>query len=113
MFPLLESSTANPVELFQIWLNLPRADKFAAPHFSMLWREHIPTRTVVDAAGRRTQVTLVAGQLGDARAPAPPPKSWATRADTDVAIWTLALEPGARFTLPSTVVGTGRTLYYF
>src|SRR5262245_55440924 len=27
MFPLLESERPNPVELFQIWLNLPRDDK--------------------------------------------------------------------------------------
>ena len=29
MFPLLDKSGPNPVELFQIWLNLPAADKMA------------------------------------------------------------------------------------
>ena len=113
MFPLLESGTPNPLELFQIWLNLPRADKFAAPHFSMLWREHIPTHVARDAAGKRTQVTVVAGALGAARPPAPPPNSWAARPDSDLAIWTLVLEPGARFTLPPAAAGNNRTLYYF
>ena len=35
MFPLLEREAANPVELFQIWLNLPREDKLVEPHFKI------------------------------------------------------------------------------
>src|SRR5690606_17939901 len=37
MFPLLATDSANPLELFQIWLNLPAASKMAAPYFSMFW----------------------------------------------------------------------------
>src|SRR6476469_2551744 len=33
MFPLVKPDAPNPVELFQIWLNLASADKMAAPHF--------------------------------------------------------------------------------
>src|SRR5277367_1237101 len=51
MFPLLAREEANPLELFQIWLNLPRANKMVAPHFTMLWREKIPTEIVRDGAG--------------------------------------------------------------
>src|SRR5262249_42662890 len=36
-FPLLDQGGPNPLELFQIWLNLPAADKMAEPHFTMLW----------------------------------------------------------------------------
>src|SRR5207342_2551090 len=43
MFPLVRPDAPNPLELFQIWLNLPGADKLVAPHFSMLWRESIPS----------------------------------------------------------------------
>ncbi len=32
MFPLLDKNKPNPLELFQIWLNLPKAKKFAQPH---------------------------------------------------------------------------------
>ena len=32
----------NPLELFQIWLNLPAADKMVDPHFTMLWDSDIP-----------------------------------------------------------------------
>jgi redox-sensitive bicupin YhaK (pirin superfamily) len=113
MFPLLDRDGPNPLELFQIWLNLPAADKMVEPHFAMLWNQEIPTHVARDAEGRTTQVTVVAGRLGDAKAPPPPPKSWAARPDTDVAIWTIKMAPGARWTLPAAAMGTKRTLYFF
>ena len=33
MFPLINSDKGNPLELFQIWLNLPAADKFVNPYY--------------------------------------------------------------------------------
>ncbi len=113
MFPLLDREKENPLELFQIWLNLPRADKHAEPHFSMLWNHTIPAHEATDDAGRKTVVRVVAGSLAGHRAPPPPPSSWASRADTDVAIWTVRMEPGARFTLPPAGPKTNRTLYFF
>ncbi len=113
MFPLLQRDQANPVELFQIWLNLPKADKLVEPHFSMLWNQVIPRHVARDGQGRTTEVTLVAGQLGEQKAPPSPPKSWAARPDTDVAIWTLKMAPGAQWTLPPAAPGSNRVLYFF
>jgi redox-sensitive bicupin YhaK (pirin superfamily) len=114
MFPLLASDRPNPLELFQIWLNLPSADKLVAPHFTMLWHESIPRLQHRDAAGRTTELAVIAGRFpGAAAPPAPPPRSWAARPDTDLAIWTLKLAPGASFTLPPAARGTNRTLYFF
>ncbi len=113
MFPLVEQQAGNPAELFQIWLNLPAADKLCEPYFEMLWREGIPVVTARDAAGRATQVTVVAGSLGEVRAPSPPPHSWAARPDADLAIWTVKMEPGATWTLPAARAGTNRTVYFF
>jgi quercetin 2,3-dioxygenase len=113
MFPLLDRSGPNPLELFQIWLNLPKADKLVEPHFSMLWNHVIPRHVARDAEGRTTEVALVAGRLGDLKAPPPPPKSWASRPDTDVAIWTLKMAPGAKWTLPAAAPGSNRWLYFF
>src|SRR5258707_2884988 len=98
MFPLLERGRPNPLELFQIWLNLPSKDKLVEPHFAMLWSRDIP-RCTFDDAGRSTEVTVVAGQLEGKRAPSPPPRSWASRPDTDVAIWCIRMQPGASWTL--------------
>ena len=113
MFPLVNRQTPNPLALFQIWLNLPHADKLVAPHFSMLWAESIPRHKAIDANGLQTTVTVVAGQFGGMKAPPPPPHSWASRQDTDVAIWMLTLQAGARVSLPPAVPGTNRTLYFF
>jgi quercetin 2,3-dioxygenase len=56
MFPLLQSDAANPLELFQIWLNLPARHKMATPHFTMLWNEQVPRHVATDAQGRCTHV---------------------------------------------------------
>jgi len=113
MFPLLERERPNPLELFQIWLNLPKSDKMVEPYFSMLWSENVARHIAKDEAGRTTEVTLVAGRLADAVAPAPPPNSWAANPEHDVAIWTISLGPGARFTLRRTRSTSNRTLYFF
>lgn len=112
MFPLLERGAPNPVELFQIWINLPAEDKMAEPHFAMLWNADIPRRVLTD--GGRCEIVVVAGELYGAKAPPPPPKSWAARPESDVAVWSLHLEPGAVCTLPPARSGdTLRTLYFF
>lgn len=111
MFPLLHADRPNPVELYQIWLNLPAADKMAEPHFAMLWAPSIPVVRQEDSEGRAAHITVVAGRLGDAAPPAPPPRSWASRPDADVAIWHIALEPRARWVLPPARPGSNRTLY--
>ena len=115
MFPLLNTDQPNPLELFQIWLNLPAASKMVAPHFTMFWDERIPRLVHTDAGGKRTTVTVVAGALAGADAAlAPPPESWAAKDASDLAIWTLLLEPGASWRLPAARgQGTRRMLYFF
>jgi len=113
MFPLLNQDADNPLELFQIWLNLPAESKTADPHFSMLWNEETPTVTV-EEDGRTVSVRVLAGRLGDATPPPPPPNSWASRPDTDVAIWNIDLSAGAEWTVPpASVDGTQRVLYVY
>jgi redox-sensitive bicupin YhaK (pirin superfamily) len=114
MFPLRNPDAANPTELFQIWLNLPAADKMVKPYFSMRWAETLPRLALEDAAGRTSEVLVVAGAFDGHAPPAPPPDSWASRPEADVAIWQLALSPNATLTLPPAKDGaTKRTLYVF
>ncbi len=118
MFPLLHIDKPNPLELFQIWLNLPADSKMVEPHFTMFWSEDIPRHRFVDDGGRATDVVCIAGDLavdGQAMKPlAPPPDSWASRLDADLAMWTLRLEPGAQWVLPAADGdGTRRKLYFF
>jgi redox-sensitive bicupin YhaK (pirin superfamily) len=114
MFPLLEREKPNRLELFQIWLNLPAKSKFAPPYFTMFWDKDMPRYRETDANGRHVEVTLVAGSLGGLEPPAPPPDSWAARADADVAIWSIRLERDAAWTIPpARDAGVGRRLYFF
>ena len=115
MFPLLRDDAPNPLELFQIWLNLPAASKMVAPHFTMFWSQDIPRHRFLDDAGRATEVACIAGSLPGGPPPlAPPPDSWASRPEADVAIWTLRLAPGARWVLPAAAgERTRRMLYFF
>jgi quercetin 2,3-dioxygenase len=112
MFPLLDRNEPNTLELFQIWLNLPSEDKLVDPYFTMLWNRDIP-RMVAGEPGRSTEVTVIAGTLDDAKPPAPPPSSWASRTDAEVAIWHLRLDPGAEWEMPAAGAGVVRTVYVF
>jgi redox-sensitive bicupin YhaK (pirin superfamily) len=108
MFPLVDQSGPNPLELFQIWLNLPKAGKMVDPYFSMFWDRTIP-RHVAEGV----EVTVIAGSLAGVAPPSAPPDSWASRADANVAIWSIRLAPNATWTLPATTKGTNRALYFF
>ncbi len=113
MFPLLDPEQPNHLELFQIWLNLPARNKLVQPYFKMIWAHQTPRLTSRDEAGRRTHVTVVAGACGGEVPPAPPPDSWASQREADVAIWAIHMEPHASWTLPAAREGTNRTLYAF
>jgi redox-sensitive bicupin YhaK (pirin superfamily) len=114
MFPLLNSESPNPVELFQIWLNLPKANKLAPPHFSMLWSDNVPRVTFTDERSRQAEITIVAGSLNGEEPPAPPPHSWASSKEANLAIWCLKLQAGASLILPSSDdADTIRSLYFF
>jgi quercetin 2,3-dioxygenase len=113
MFPLVKTEQDNPLELFQIWLNLPARNKLVEPHFKMLWNHTIPRKRIQDSEGRVTEVVLTAGRLEESVAPKPPPNSWASGDGSDVAMWTIRMQPGAKWSLPATDAGVGRSLYWF
>lgn len=113
MFPLVNREEGNPTELFQIWLNLPAADKMVEPHFAMLWGERIPRHELRDAQGKLTTLVTIAGAWDGQVPPSPPPRSWAAQARSHLWIWTLAQEAGAKFTIPAADAGALRALYVF
>jgi quercetin 2,3-dioxygenase len=114
MFPLLDREHPNTCELFQIWLNLPSADKMVDPYFTMLWNEDLPRHVVTDREGRTAEITIIAGEMAGLQPPPPPPDSWASRPEADLAIWHLVLEPDAELDLPpARGPETVRTLYVF
>jgi redox-sensitive bicupin YhaK (pirin superfamily) len=113
MFPLLKKDSANPMELFQIWLNLPKKNKMVEPHFKMLWQEAIPIYSHSDNKQLKTRVEVIAGSLGDKKALAPPPNSWAADPKNEVAVWNIKMQAGATWTMPKASAGLNRTLYVY
>ncbi|MGK2318429.1 pirin family protein [Gordonia rhizosphera] len=108
MFPLVNQDADNPFELYQLWLNLPAANKGAAPEFTMQWHEDIPVVTGSEGA----KVTVIAGEF-DGTAPLAPPKaSWAASRDSDVAIWLIDLEPNSSIEIPATNSDAAERLLY-
>jgi quercetin 2,3-dioxygenase len=114
MFPLLNASGPNTLELFQIWLNLPAKSKMVPAYFTMFWNDQIPRRRHTDASGRSTEVTVIAGALDGVQPLAPPPHSWGADPDSDLAIWSIAMENGASWSVPPAAdARTVRTLHQF
>jgi len=108
MFPLLSDSEPNPLHLFQIWLNLPAANKMVDPYYSMLWGSDLP---VISDGG--SEVTVIAGSIGSTDALPPPPDSWAAQPGSDIAVWHVRIDAGSSWELPAGPAGANRVLYLF
>lgn len=113
MFPLVYKEKENPMELFQIWLNLPKKSKFTDPYYKMLWFEDIPVIDVVNNNGKKSEVRLIAGTFDGVKSPAPSPDSWAANPDNHVGIELIKMEPGAMIKLPAVSETLSRNLYYY
>ena len=113
MFPLLHKDKDNPLELFQIWLNLPQRKKFCDPHYAMLWAEDIPVYSEKDENGRSIEITVIAGRIGNVTAPDPAPDSWAADSKNEVGIWLIKLENSAKWAVPPASPEVNRTLYFY
>ena len=109
MFPLLKETDGNPLELFQIWLNLPPESKMVDAYFGMLWSEEIPT--IAPAPG--VTVDVIAGPIEGHLPPSAPPDSWASQPDSHMAIWLIRLDAGASWTLPTAPADVNRMLHCF
>ena len=109
MFPLINQRSGNPLELFQIWLNLPPASKMVPAHFAILWSDEIPT--VAGSPG--VSVDIIAGAIDGVAAPPPPPDSWASQPGSDMAIWLIRLDEGASWDVPVAPAGVNRMLHFF
>lgn len=113
MFPLLNKEDRNPLELFQIWLNLPMKNKMVEPYFKMMWRDTIPKVTHLDKNGKKTIIDIIAGTLSGTSAPTPPPESWASDPENSVGIFNIKIESGANFVLSEVKGKPIRTIYFY
>lgn len=113
MFPLVHEDKDNPLHLFQVWLNLPKKDKFVDPHYKMLWAEDIPGIEVVDSNGKKNTIRLISGKYKNYKSLEPAPSSWAHDINNKVNIWIISMEPNAQFTIPKVNDSITRNIYYY
>lgn len=86
----------GPLEMVQLWVNLPARDKRAAPGYQHLAKTDIP---VVELAGGAGHLRVIAGEYAGHRGPA--------RTFTPINVWDLKLKAGADLEL---TVPEGHTL---
>ncbi len=109
MFPLVKEDANNPLELFQIWLNLPAARKMADPRFAMFWSDDVPKFEAAEGV----RLNIAAGEFAGRGAPTPPEDSWARDPQNEVGIVSIALAPRAEYRLVGASRGVRRALYFF
>jgi redox-sensitive bicupin YhaK (pirin superfamily) len=107
MFPLLHKDKENTLELFQIWLNLPKKNKMVPADFKMLWSEKIPRIKT-----EKCEVTLVSGEYEGKRYFEAPKNSWAADSANNVNILLVKLQAGGEFKFAGKS-GVNRSLYFF
>ncbi len=108
MFPLLHQDKENTLELFQIWLNLPKKNKLVPPDFKMLWADTIP-RVVTE----NLEVSIISGQYGTTRFFEAPKNSWGADPGNGVTILLVKIKNGEKgFSYPA-MPGRSRSVYFF
>lgn len=113
MFPLINKEGGNPLEIFQIWLNLPKRSKFVEPHFKMLWKDQISVYKNSNDNNKSVCIDVIAGQLNNVTGPSPTPDSWSSDPENEVAIYTIKLEEGMKWVLPKAKSKVSRCLYFY
>jgi len=113
MFPLRNADKPNPAELFQLWLNLPKAKKRSKPFFSMAWGPEQPLQSFGEK-GKQAHLKLHGGKFAGLVGVPPPPDSYASDPKSEIVIATLKMEPGSSFKLPpASSSEINRTIYMF
>ena len=113
MFPLLNKEDFNPIDFFQIWINLKSENKRVNPNFSMFWKEQIPKVIEYNQDKNKIEIEIIAGAYKNHIAPNPPPNSWANEKSNSVNIWKITLDEKAKFILPEVEKGISRNIYFY
>ena len=89
--------TGGPLEILQLWVNLPSRLKMTGPRYTGLQRDDIPS---VSADG--ATVNVISGTFGGVTGP--------VESLTGIVMTTIALDAGARITLPAP---RGRNVFFY
>lgn len=111
MFPLVYQDKPNPLDMYQIWLNLPASRKGVPPEFTMYWDEKVPVVKKESARGT-SKVTVIAGKFDNVDALPPPKGSYASDPDSDIAVWLIEMEPNATIKVPAQNSPDTKRMFY-
>lgn len=89
----------GPLEILQLWVNLPAALKFTPPRYVGLQRDEIPVATLDEG---RVEVDVIAGEIAGVKGPYAPL--------VDIVMATVRLKAGGRVTLPA---AAGRNVFLY
>lgn len=109
MFPLVHQDRPNPLELFQIWLNLESKHKFTDPNYQMMWHEDVP----VFQPSENTKVKIIAGEFGGTQSLKPPKVSYAYEPHHEVGIFLIEIGEHESITLPARSLKNRRQIYFY
>jgi quercetin 2,3-dioxygenase len=99
LLPETFKQRGGPIEILQLWVNLPARLKMVEPRYTGLQRDRIP---VLATDGGRVRMNLVSGSWGGHAGP--------VHSLTDVQMATLQFSRGGRARFP---VGAGRTIFLY
>jgi redox-sensitive bicupin YhaK (pirin superfamily) len=108
MFPLINKEQPNTLEIFQIWLNLPKENKMKEADYKMFWKEDVP-----HFEKNGVQVEVLAGSLFDHSSPTPPENSWAHNKENYVGVYHFEMPKNSEIIVPKTAAGINRTIYFY
>ena len=109
MFPMLNEEKGNTLEIFQIWLNLPKKNKMVEPEFKMLWSQNIPH----DKSDSLVDVTVVHGKYKGTDYRQSTTNSWAKDPQNEVNIFLVQMKKGGKFKMPRSTTNTQRIVYLY
>jgi len=112
MFPLVSMEEENPLEIFQVWLNLPAKSKMVPPDYKMLWSDEIPT-TSVGMGEHKSNLRIIAGEWHGVKSLNPNPNSYAMEPKHRVNIIMIDMQPHAGLILPEVSSTYIRNLYFY
>lgn len=113
MFPLVNTSKENTLELFQIWLNSSPEQKKKDPEYKMFWKEQIPYIIEENEIGFKSKVRVISGHFRDTNAISRPPYSWAAADENKVNIFLIQLDAQAEIVVPATSETSNRFCYFY
>lgn len=85
------AASGGPLEMVQLWVNLPARDKLREPGYQGIVAADIPEVALADGAGR---VRVIAGEFDGHQGPA--------HTHTPMNVWDVRLTPGAQVTFDTT-----------